>query len=164
MKFKLKTAHNPGGYGLFLVWKFAERRFFRAILPCLVVAKEHSFLLLIYVAKVKKLQFRKRRDMPLLQTKQAIIKAKIPAQGMVLSTKPYERSIINSIRMQMRHVNGKWQIKVSVFDKYDFTKITTFMGGGGNILGKPANDAAAISQEMGAITPFNIRVKFTMER
>lgn len=63
-----------------------------------------------------------------------------------------------------KSANGKWKITVSFDDEYDFTEIMTLMDGNDIGLGTAANDAAAISQEMGAITPFHIYVNFTMER
>lgn len=62
--------------------------------------------------------------------------------------------------------NGKWFIEANYKDKYDFSEFMTFMGNEKNEFSKKiskgtlANDAAHISELLGAISPYWIRVKF----
>ena len=60
--------------------------------------------------------------------------------------------------------DGKWKISARLADKYDFTELTTWMDGTDAMLGTLANDSAAFSQKLGAITPYYIYVDFNLER
>ena len=61
--------------------------------------------------------------------------------------------------------NGKWIVQAKMTDIYDFTEMQTFMDDNGGWstqsgIGTVANDAAAISQLLGAINPYKITVEF----
>ena len=65
--------------------------------------------------------------------------------------------------------NGKWIICSQLDDVYDFTQIQTYMGENmkitfDNLKGTIANDAAVISQKLGAINPYNVKVQFYTTR
>ena len=66
--------------------------------------------------------------------------------------------------------NGKWLIKATLSDTYDFTQIMTYMGDKMNEFstkagfGTIANDAAFVSQKLGAINPYEIKVEFYTTR
>ena len=57
-----------------------------------------------------------------------------------------------------------WNISGILDDEYDYTEFMTWMNGNGATLGTIANDAAAISQIIGAINPYHIYVNFNLER
>lgn len=57
--------------------------------------------------------------------------------------------------------DGAWIVNVHVFDTYDYTEFLTLMGESmGYGLGTVANDAAHISQNLGAIVPYTMTVDF----
>ncbi len=65
--------------------------------------------------------------------------------------------------------NGKWIVHATLSDKYDFTEFMTFMDDNGGwstqaSLGTVANDAAHISQKLGAINPYHVTVDFYTTR
>ncbi len=65
--------------------------------------------------------------------------------------------------------NGKWIVHAKLSDKYDFTEFMTFMDDKGGwskeaSLGTVANDAANISQKLGAINPYMVNVEFYTTR
>lgn len=65
--------------------------------------------------------------------------------------------------------NGKWIVHATMNDTYDFTVIQTLMGDDGEFsmqagLGTVANDAAVISQALGAINPYEVTVDFYTTR
>lgn len=68
-----------------------------------------------------------------------------------------------------RQSNGHWLVKATMTDKYDFTVIQSLMSQDGSFsaemgLGTIANDAAVISQLLGAINPYNVTVEFYTTR
>ena len=60
--------------------------------------------------------------------------------------------------------NGTWRVYGFLDDEYDYTEVLTWMEGNGASLGTIANDAAFISQIIGAIHPYHIYVHFVIER
>ncbi len=65
--------------------------------------------------------------------------------------------------------NGKWLVKSTMTDRYDFTVIQSLMSQDGTFsntirLGTIANDAAVISQALGAINAYNVYVEFYTTR
>ena len=61
--------------------------------------------------------------------------------------------------------DGKWKISARLTDDYDLTEIMSFMNEKKQVtLGTLANDAAVLSQNLGAITPYSICVDFNLER
>lgn len=60
--------------------------------------------------------------------------------------------------------NDKWKIYGTLDDEYDYTQIMSFMEGNYATLGTIANDAAVISQLIGAISPYHIYINFELER
>lgn len=65
--------------------------------------------------------------------------------------------------------SGKWIVHATMNDIYDFTVIQTLMGDDRKFsmqagLGTVANDAAVISQSLGAISPYKITVDFYTTR
>ncbi len=65
--------------------------------------------------------------------------------------------------------NGKWLVKSTMTDRYDFTVIQSLMSQDGTFsntirLGTIANDAAVISQALGAINAYNVHVEFYTTR
>ncbi len=68
-----------------------------------------------------------------------------------------------------RQSNGKWIVHATLSDKYDFTEFMTFMDDKGGwsaqaSKGTIANDAANISQRLGAIKPYKVKVEFYTTR
>ncbi len=68
-----------------------------------------------------------------------------------------------------KNKDGKWIINGTLEDTYDFTEMQTFMDDEGGwstqaSLGTVANDAAAVSQFLGAINPYKIKVYFNTVR
>jgi len=65
--------------------------------------------------------------------------------------------------------NGRWIVHATMKDTYDFTVIQTLMGDDGEFamqagLGTVANDAAVVSQSLGAINPYDVTVEFYTTR
>ncbi|MBE7040661.1 MAG: hypothetical protein E7400_01695, partial [Ruminococcaceae bacterium] len=65
--------------------------------------------------------------------------------------------------------NGKWIVHAKMSDIYDFTEIQSFMDDNGGWstqagIGTVANDAATVSQLLGAINPYKITVEFYTTR
>ncbi len=65
--------------------------------------------------------------------------------------------------------NGKWIVHATMRDTYDFTEIQTLMAANGEFtlkagLGTIANDAAVLSQWLGAIVPYKVTVDFYTTR
>ena len=87
-----------------------------------------------------------------------------------------EADLYFSIHKASIHIEGRanndgiWEIHVTLQDTYDFTEIQSFMGNKNSefsthfSLGTIANDAATISQNLGAINSYNVRIEFDMER
>ncbi len=86
-----------------------------------------------------------------------------------------EKDLFFSIHKATIHVsgykqpNGKWIVQADLFDTYDFTEFMTHMDDNGGwskeaSIGTVANDAAAISQKLGAIQPYKVTVKFFTTR
>ena len=87
-----------------------------------------------------------------------------------------EADLYFSIHKASIHIEGSanndgiWEIHVTLQDTYDFTEIQSFMGNKNSefsthfSLGTIANDAATISQNLGAINSYNVRIEFDMER
>ena len=68
-----------------------------------------------------------------------------------------------------KQYNGKWIIYTEVNDDYDFTEIQSLMSENGEFsfdigLGTVANDAAVISQKLGAVNPYHVTVQFYTTR
>ena len=64
-----------------------------------------------------------------------------------------------------RNEDGTWNLEVEMTDTYDFTDLVKFWEKDGffNKAGWAANDLAYFSQESGAITPFDVKIHFTMK-
>ena len=57
--------------------------------------------------------------------------------------------------------DGTWIVNIHMFDTYDYPEFLTLMGEDmGCGLGTVANDAAHISQNLGAIVPYTMTVDF----
>ena len=62
----------------------------------------------------------------------------------------------------IQQYDGSWIIYGTVIDTYDFTEFITLMGG--SLTAGVANDAAVISQNAGAINPYDIYISFEVVR
>ena len=67
--------------------------------------------------------------------------------------------------MVKKNTDGTWNLEFKLTDKYDFTEFVKFweLEGTWEKLGWAINDLAHWSQKLGAITPFDVEIRFTIK-